>query len=137
MTNSRTKGKNGELELANILKDELRLDVRRNWMAQAAEGGADLSIEWPPGYAGWAIECKRARVLRLNDWWRQTALQAQRAGISGIQPKPVLVYRQDRQPWFAMMCLFDLRPDLGDHRQVTLPLESWCKLVRMELDANA
>ena len=136
MTNSRTKGKVGELELANILKDELRLEVRRN-LEQTAVGGFDLRVLWPPGYAGWAVECKRARVLRVKDWWQQTALQASRAVVNGEPPKPVLIYRLDRQPWFAMMSLHDLRPDLGDHRQVTMPLCSWCKLVRLELDALA
>lgn len=134
MTNSRTKGKVGELELANILKDELRLEVRRN-LEQTAIGGYDLNVSWPPGYAGWAVECKRARVPRVKDWWQQTALQASRAAVEGEPPKPVLIYRLDRQPWFAMMSLHDLRPDLGDHHQVTMRLESWCKLVRLELDA--
>ena len=136
MTNSRTKGKVGELELANILKDELRLEVRRN-LEQTAVGGYDLNVLWPPGYAGWAVECKRARTARVKDWWQQTALQASRAVEHGVPPKPVLIYRLDRQPWFAMMSLNDLRPDLGDHRQVTMPLCSWCKLVRFELDALA
>ena len=50
--------------------------------------------------------------------------------------RPVLVYRQDRAPWSAMISLMDLRPDLGDHRQCTMSLESWCKLVRLALDGT-
>ena len=127
MTNSRTKGRAGEQEVARILRDELRLEVRRNWEAQAASGGCDLI-----GVPGWAIEVKRAKVLRLSEWWTQTAGQALRA-----HARPVLIYRLDRHPWYAMMSLYNLRPDIGDHRQVTMLLESWCKLVRIEeLDAD-
>ncbi len=137
MTNSRTKGKVGELEVANILKSELKLDVHRNWMAQSAEGGSDLFVSWPPGYAGWAIEVKRARVPRVKDWWAQTASQALSQRVDGKGPKPVLIYRLDRQPWMAMMSLFNLRPDLKDHSQVTMGLQAWCNLVIREIHEDA
>ena len=126
---SKAKGRLGEQEVAQIIRDQLpHLSVHRNWMLQAAEGGADIV-----GVPGWAIEVKRAKVARIGDWWTQAAVQAQRAG-----ERPVLIYRLDRQEWQAMMSLYDLRPDLGDHHQVTMPLESWIKLVRVEeLDALA
>jgi plasmid stability protein len=126
MTNSRTKGRSGEQEVARILRDELGLEIHRNWQQQAAQGGCDLV-----GVPGWAIEIKRAKEARLNEWWDQTAQQAQ---VSKL--RPILVYRLDRQPWMAMMSLYDLRPDLGDHHQVTLHLLSWCTLVREELHAD-
>ena len=125
MTNSRTKGRAGEQELVRILKDELRLDIRRNWMAQNAEKlHADI-MDVP----GWAIEVRRAKVPRLPDWWAQAAAQALQC-----HRKPVLIYRLDRQPWLAQMSLYDLVPELQDHSSVTLSLTSWCKLVRRELD---
>lgn len=127
MTNSRTKGKAGELELANILKEELRLDVRRNWMAQSAEAGhADLT-----GVPGWAIECKRAKSPRIKDWWAQAVRQGMQASL-----KPVLIWRLDRSDWQAMISVRELRDDLG-HSQVILTLPTWCALVRRDLDAES
>ena len=128
MTNSRTKGRAGEQEVARILRDELGLEIHRNWAAQAAmRGGCDLV-----GVPGWGIEIKRAKEARLNDWWTQTAEQAARDKV-----RPVLIYRLDRQSWMAMMSLRDLRPDLADPHQVTMFLLSWCTLVREEMNADA
>jgi len=123
MTNSRTKGKMGEQEVARILRDELGLEIQRNWQQQAAQGGCDLV-----GVPGWGIEIKRAKEARINEWWHQTAEQA---AIDKV--RPVLIYRLDRQPWMVMMSLYDLRPDLADHHQVTMHLLSWCTLVREEM----
>lgn len=130
--NSKSKGKAGELELAALLKDELRLEVRRN-LEQTAVGGFDLNVEWPSDYRGWAIECKRSKTPRVREWWQQTATQAARSRVNSQPLKPVLIYRLDRQPWLAMMSLFDLCPHLQDHSQVTMKLESWCNLVRQEM----
>jgi Holliday junction resolvase len=124
MINSRQKGAAGEREVAAILREELELEIHRNWQQQAAEGGADLS-----GVPGWAIEIKRGKNIRLNEAWKQAAIQAAR-----VKGKPVLIYRFDRQDWFAMMDLYDLRPDLKDHNPITLSIMSWCHLVRRELD---
>tara|TARA_R110002020_G_scaffold32706_3_gene100287 strand:- start:1653 stop:2045 length:393 start_codon:yes stop_codon:yes gene_type:complete len=125
VTNSRTKGRAGEQEVARILRDELRLEVRRNWEAQAAVANQCDLI----GVPGWAVEVKRAKVLRIKEWWQQTVQQALAA-----KARPVLVYRQDRAPWSAMLSMMDLRPDLGHHSQCTMPLETWCALVRRQLD---
>ena len=73
MINSRTKGRVAEQEVAGILRDELGLEIHRNWQQQAAQGGCDLV-----GVPGWGIEIKRAKELRLNEWWTQTAEQAAR-----------------------------------------------------------
>ena len=128
MTNSRTKGRAGEQEVARILRDELGLEIHRNWAAQAAmQGGCDLV-----GIPGWGIEIKRAKEARLKEWWHQTTEQAMR-----VKVRPVLIYRLDRQPWMVMMSLYDLRPDLSDHHQVTMHLLSWCNLVREEMNADA
>ena len=128
MTNSRTKGRAGEQEVARILRDELGLEIHRNWAAQAAmRGGCDLV-----GIPGWGVEIKRTKDSRLNEWWTQTAEQAARDKV-----RPVLIYRLDRQSWMAMMSLRDLRPDLADPHQVTMYLLSWCTLVREEMNADA
>ena len=124
--NSRSKGAAGEREVAAILRDELRLEIRRNWQEQSAVGGSDLQ-----GVPGWAVEVKRQKVARLSEWWTQTAMQANRAFL-----KPVLIYRLDRQPWFAMMSMMDLRADVGHHSQVTMTLEAWCAVVRRDLNSS-
>ena len=126
MINSRTKGRAAEQEVAGILRDELGLEIHRNWQQQAAQGGCDLV-----GVPGWGIEIKRAKEPRISEWWTQTAEQAARDKV-----RPVLFYRLDRQSWMAMMSLYDLRPDLEDHHQVTMHLLSWCTLVREELHAD-
>ena len=126
--NSRTKGRAAETEVARILRDELNIEVTRNWAAQAHHGGCDL-ITVPD--IGWGIEIKRAKEARLSEWWQQTAEQAKIGKV-----RPVLLYRLDRQSWMAMMSLFDLRPDLADHHQVTMHLLSWCNLVREEINAD-
>ena len=127
MVNSRNKGRAGEQECWRILRDELPMfDVNRNWMAQSAEGGADVVIP------GWAIEIKRHKTAAdITHWWQQAAMQA-----ITIEHKPVLLYRVDRGRWMAMMSLHDLRPDLHNFSQVTMHLEAWCALVRRELDAD-
>ena len=127
MINSRSKGRAAEQEICRLLKDELRIDVRRNWMAQNAQAGNCDITDVP----GWAIEIKRHKTLaRWNDWWTQACAQALQ-----IQRKPVLLMRADRQPWYAMVSLYHLRPELHDHHPCTMPISSWCKLVRLELDA--
>ena len=45
--NSRAKGKRIELEVADRLRDLLP-DLRRNWMAQSAQGGTDLISDAHP-----------------------------------------------------------------------------------------
>ena len=127
MTNSRAKGRAAEQEVARILRDELGLEIHRNWQQQSAQGGCDLV-----GVPGWGIEIKRAKDARLNDWWTQTAEQAARDKV-----RPVLIYRLDRQSWMAMIALRDLRPDLAAPHQVTMYLLSWCTLVREEMNADA
>jgi hypothetical protein len=62
MINSRAKGRAGEQEVATILRDELGMEVHRNWAQQAAIGGCDLI-----GIPGWGIEVKRIKKLQNGD----------------------------------------------------------------------
>jgi (2Fe-2S) ferredoxin len=110
----RTKGQVGEREVCTILRQELGIEVNRNWQAQSAVGGADIMLP------GWAIEVKRAKVLRVASWWTQAALQANACGL-----RPLLVYRPDRGSWMARMSMCDLRQDLKCHHQVEMALECW------------
>jgi len=124
---SRKKGQVGEREVAQILRDELGLEIRRNWAEQSHHGGVDLV-----GIPGWALEVKRARVARLNDWWIQTTVQAAQA-----KARPALIYRLDRQDWKVMVSLYDVQPILEDHCPITMGLFSWVGLVREELEPDA
>ena len=116
MTNSRTKGRAGEQEVCRILRDELGIEVHRNWQEQSFHGGVDIL-----GIEGWAIEVKRAKEYR-NEWWLQAASQAKK-------DKAVLIYRLDRQDWKARICLCAIH-DSGLHGQVEMDLKTWISIVR-------
>jgi len=109
------KGKEGERELARLLRDHLGADVTRN-LLQARQGGADLL-----GVHGWAIEVKRAARPRLSEWWQQACSQAQATG-----QKPALFYRLDRQPWRCVVAL----------RHVATGFESAPLALRLETDVE-
>jgi hypothetical protein len=87
----RNKGVRAELEVLSVFRDELGLDMKRNSQAQYEEGGHDIEI--PP----FSIEVKRQEKLSLKSWWGEAVEQA------GNQFIPVLIYRQSRQPWRAVM----------------------------------
>jgi len=89
-----SKGKEGERELARLLREHLGATVVRN-LAQARQGGADLL-----GIDGWAVEVKRAARARLSEWWLQTCAQADMTGL-----RPALFYRLDRHPWRVVVAL--------------------------------
>jgi len=84
---ARTKGHNGELELARLINEILPLDAKRN-LTQVRDGGADINLE------GLCVEVKRQETLNLNTWWDQVCRAADDSG--GV---PVLAYRQNRRPW--------------------------------------
>ena len=90
MTHSRNKGAAFERDVANLIRDSLGYECKRNLM-QTAEGGHDLI-----GIPGWAIECKRYKEAKRNDlvrFWKQTWDQAQKVG-----DLPMLVVKEDRKP---------------------------------------
>jgi hypothetical protein len=128
----RRKGRSGEQEVAAILRDHLGLDIKRNWQAQSAEGGADLT-----GIPGWAAEVKLA-TRHNNAWWPQTVGQALRAGFA-----PVLIYRltdgtrrgqPELEKWRAVVRLRDLsREDVDQRLTAELSLGGWIAVVRERL----
>lgn len=89
MTNGRTKGHDAEREIVKLLADLAPL--KRN-LQQTQEGGYDLI-----GLDFLALEIKRCESLQIEAWWKQTLRQA-RCGQT-----PVLLYRQNRKPWQAVM----------------------------------
>ena len=87
MTNSRHKGASGERELFKLLGESLGIKVERN-LSQTRDGGYDTLV------GDFCVECKRAEVLCLPEWWRQTVTQANASG-----KRPMLIYRPSRHPW--------------------------------------
>jgi len=101
--NVRTKGQEGEREIAKIL-NLIIADVRAAYKLpqyatndelfqrnqnQSAVGGADLSNPM-----NLEIEIKRQEQLSVNTWWKQCVTSAGRTGGLAI-----LVFRQNRKSW--------------------------------------
>lgn len=95
MTNSRAKGKRGELELAAYLREH-GYDARRG---QQFKGGADSPDV--VGVPGLHIECKRVETLRLYP----ALAQATKDGAEGVTP--IVAHRTSRQEWVAILSLSD------------------------------
>lgn len=95
MTNSRRKGKEGELELARILR-EYGFDARRGQQYSGASGDADVI-----GLPGIHIECKRVEQLNLAKALAQSTSDA-RAG-----ERPVVIHRRNGEKWMVTMSLMD------------------------------
>ena len=96
--NSRTKGANGERELAQLLRNQGHIDARRGQQYSGLNGDADVV-----GLQGVHIECKR--VERFTD---EPALkQAERDARAG--EVPVVIYRRNNERWKVV-----LRQDIAD-----------------------
>lgn len=96
--NSRTKGANGERELAQLLRNQGHIDARRGQQYSGLNGDADVV-----GLQGVHIECKR--VERFTD---EPALkQAERDARAG--EVPVVIYRRNKERWKVV-----LRQDIAD-----------------------
>lgn len=85
--NSNNKGKNGERELATILR-EYGYDSRRGQQYCGSNGDADVV-----GLPGVHIECKRVERLNIYD------------AIDG--ENPVVMHRRNRKEWLVTMLLDD------------------------------
>lgn len=87
---SRDKGIRGETEALKLLGDELGQLLYRN-LTQTRHGGADCTL-----VKGFAIEIKRQERLNRKAWWAQARAQAAEQGL-----EPMLLYRQNGEPWRA------------------------------------
>ena len=126
---SRRKGATFEREVANLIRDQLGFDCKRN-LEQYQQGGDDLS-----GVPGWSIECKRYAAIVQNDlrtFWLQCEAQAAARGM-----RPVLIVKQDRKPiqvfinWMGPGSDCYSQSDLNSVAQITFDL--WCGIVRETL----
>lgn len=118
----RRKGQVGERELFGLLSEYLGAIVKRR-ILQVREGGCD-SLDIP----GYAIEVKRHETLNLKSWWAQTVNQAEME-----KRKPILFYRQSRQPWRACIDLYDLDPakfPLRGREYAIVSFDAACQFLR-------
>lgn len=106
--NSRRKGKEGELELARILRT-YGFDTRRG---QQFKGGGDSPDVM--GLPGVHIECKRVQSLNI-----EKAMVQSRTDAEGTNDVPVVIHRRDREKW-----------------KVTMDLDEFMKMYIAATDAN-
>ena len=95
MTNSKQKGKAGELEVAHILQDHGYQARRTNQYCGSTGDASDVV-----GMDGIHLEVKRAEKSMLYPWMAQAIRDA---SANPNKPKPVVVHRQSRQEWLAIM----------------------------------
>lgn len=93
--NSRRKGKEGELELSNILKT-YGYQARRGQQYSGSNGDADVV-----GLPGIHIEAKRVEALNIYTAMRQAIADAKEGEI------PAVFHRKNRQRWLVTMSLPD------------------------------
>lgn len=88
----RRKGRDGEREVADVFE-------RFGWSVRGLESGGDwlCAIAGPRKLPTLHVECKRAEHLRLREWLEQARTEAQPGAV------PLLVYRQNRQPWRVVL----------------------------------
>jgi hypothetical protein len=123
---SRTKGQDGERELALLLAELTGHDVRRR--VRQHDGDSDLE-----GVPGWSIECKRYASAKPGHiygmWWPQALEQA-----SATRTLPVLFYRLDRGFWTAVWCAdlhTGIRPVRVDYQHtVSAEPATWWAMVK-------
>lgn len=106
VTNSRSKGKRGELELAHALEAK-GYDCRRG---QQFKGGGDSPDV--VGLPGIHIECKRVERLNVQD-----ALDQAEKDCDREHAIPAVFHRRNREPW-----------------KVTMSFDDWCFLYRLACD---
>lgn len=91
MTNSRQKGKRGELEVAGILREYGFADARRGQQYSGANGDADVV-----GVPGVHIEVKRYKTISRAQL--EKALQQAKRDARADEV-PVVLYREDNKDW--------------------------------------
>jgi Holliday junction resolvase len=95
---SRNKGKVGERELAHELSRVLGVSARRGVQFQGSPDSPDVVTEIQDIH----IECKRTERFRLYDALEQAIAD------SGATKIPIVLHRQNKKPWVAIVRLDDL-----------------------------
>lgn len=94
--NSKQKGKRGELELAQFLRERGFDEARRGVQYSGGPDSPDVV-----GLDGFAIECKRVEAGNLYSWLDQARSDAADGRV------PLVAHRRNRQPWVAILTLDD------------------------------
>ena len=97
MINSRSKGKRGELELAEILRAQ-RWAARRGQQFKGGSDSPDIVTNMPGNFH---IECKRVEAGNLYNWLEQAQKDAHETAI------PVVMHKKNNKPWVAILDLTD------------------------------
>lgn len=92
--NSREKGKRGELELAEYLREHGFEGARRGQQYCGANGDADVV-----GLPGFHIECKRVERLNIHEAMLQSESDADIGEI------PVVMHRKNHTDWLCTLPL--------------------------------
>lgn len=97
MTNSKQKGKRGELELAKILRG-YGFDTRRTAQYNGKETGSLADIV---GLDGIHVEVKRVEALNIEKAMEQAIRDAKPNEV------PCVFHRRNNCPWYVTMTLED------------------------------
>jgi Holliday junction resolvase len=95
---SREKGKKAELEIAQILRNQGHLKVRRGVQYCGSNGNADVV-----GVPYVHIEVKRQQKVYDENWLKQSENDARTGEV------PIVVYRRNNERWKVL-----LRQDVAD-----------------------
>ncbi len=132
MVNARNKGRRGEREVIDEIKELLGIELEVNY-SQTFGGGHDLIS--PNGYMPYAIEVKRRKAITQSDiknWWDQTVRQAKKVDLL-----PCLWFRQDRADWkVAIPCPYSSEKNFFPVEDVNIASiispELWAAIAREE-----
>jgi len=132
LVNARNKGRRGEREVIDEIKELLGIELEVNY-SQTFGGGHDLIS--PNGYMPYAIEVKRRKAITQSDiknWWDQTVRQAKKVDLL-----PCLWFRQDRADWkVAIPCPYSSEKNFFPVEDVNIASiispELWAAIAREE-----
>lgn len=96
--NSNRKGKSGEREVANILKNEYGLNARRGQQFSGSPDSPDVICE---EMSDVNIEVKRSQTLNIEKAMQQSTKDA------GENKMPIVVHRKNGEKWKVTMWLED------------------------------
>ena len=99
----RNKGKVGEREVANILKEH-GYEARRGQQFSGKNGDADVV-----GLDGFHIEVKRQEAYKIDDWYEQSCSDARSGEI------PIVVFRKSRSKWKVIIAFEEFLEVLNGH----------------------
>jgi Holliday junction resolvase len=132
LVNARNKGRRGEREVIDEIKELLGIELEVNY-AQTFGGGHDLIS--PNGYMPYAIEVKRRKAITqadIKNWWDQSVRQANKVDLL-----PCLWFRQDRADWkVAIPCPYSSKKNLFPVEDINIASiispELWAAIAREE-----